>query len=155
MSRNDGRSAVPRTLVEFQRRFGCEEAYEACLAELRWPADFVCPWCGGTRAYPIAKRRLRECAACGYHVSTTAGTIVYRTRTDLNAWFLAVVRMITDKRSAGWLTVLQGMPPRSGASHTTRASRSRPVLGHSVLPVVERRWRVRARDDTVKVNDVS
>ena len=40
--------SLPHTLIEFQRRFGSEEACEAFLADLRWPDGFVCPKCGGT-----------------------------------------------------------------------------------------------------------
>jgi hypothetical protein len=36
----------PPTLVEFDERFGSEEACRAYLARLRWPEGFRCPACG-------------------------------------------------------------------------------------------------------------
>jgi Zn ribbon nucleic-acid-binding protein/transposase-like protein len=92
------RPGFPRTILEFQRRFPDEEACEAYLAECRWPDGFVCPRCGSARAWMRSTRRLRECAACGYQVSTTAGTILHRTRTPLLVWFWAAFLMIIDKR---------------------------------------------------------
>ena len=92
------RPTFPRTVVEFQRRFPTEEACEAYLAECRWPDGFACPRCGHRKAWAHAARRLRECAACGYGVSTTAGTILHRTRTPLLTWFWAAFLMIIDKR---------------------------------------------------------
>lgn len=100
----DGRG-FPRTIPEFQTRFPTEEACEAYLAECRWPSGFVCPSCGSTKAWPIASRRLHECAKCKRQTSTTAGTILHRTRTDLRLWFLAAFLMITDKRGLSALSL--------------------------------------------------
>lgn len=92
------RPGFPKTLIEFQRRFSTEEACEAYLAECRWPDGFSCPRCAHGTAWHLPARRLRECAACGYQASTTAGTILHRTRTPLLVWFWAAFLMITDKR---------------------------------------------------------
>ncbi len=92
------RPSFPRTVLDFQRRFPTEEACEAYLAECRWPDGFVCPRCGHPKAWRRSTRRLRECAGCGYGVSTTAGTILHRTRTPLLVWFWAAFLMIIDKR---------------------------------------------------------
>lgn len=92
------RPGFPKTLIEFQRRFSTEEACEAYLAECRWPDGFRCPRCDHGTAWVLSARRLRECAACGYQVSTTAGTILHRTRTPLMVWFWAAYLLITDKR---------------------------------------------------------
>ena len=92
------RVEFPKNLLEFQRRFGTEEACEAYLAECRWPDGFQCPACGGPKAWVRSTRRLRECAACGHQVSVTAGTVLHRTRTPLVVWFWAAYLMVTDKR---------------------------------------------------------
>ena len=92
------RPGFPRTLIEFQRRFSTDEACEAYLAECRWPDGFRCPRCDHGTAWVLSARRLRECAACGYQGSTTAGTILHRTRTPLLVWFWAAYLLITDKR---------------------------------------------------------
>ena len=36
----------PRSLIEFQQRFGDEAACVAYLFAARWPDGFVCPGCG-------------------------------------------------------------------------------------------------------------
>jgi transposase-like protein/Zn ribbon nucleic-acid-binding protein len=95
----------PQTLFEFSRRFPTEEACETYLAECRWPDGFRCPRCGHDRAWSLPARRLRECAACGYQTSTTAGTVLHRTRTDLRLWFLAAFLMATDKRGLSALSL--------------------------------------------------
>src|ERR1019366_8536586 len=48
-----------------------------------------CPRCGHDVAWALSARRLRECAAGVYQASTTAGTILHRTRTPLMVWFWA------------------------------------------------------------------
>jgi len=98
-------TGFPKTISEFQTRFPTEEACEAYLAECRWPAGFICPACGGKASWPIASRRLLECASCGHQTSVTAGTILHRTKTDLRLWFLAAFLMITDKRGLSALSL--------------------------------------------------
>ena len=41
----------PRSLIEFQQRFGDEAACAQYLAAARWPDGFVCPRCGGGKAW--------------------------------------------------------------------------------------------------------
>ena len=38
---------LPRSLTEFEQRFGDEDACAEYLAEARWPDGFVCPGCLG------------------------------------------------------------------------------------------------------------
>jgi transposase-like protein len=99
------RPGFPKTLIEFQRRFSTDEACEAYLAECRWPDGFRCPRCGHEKAWALPARRLRECAKCGYQASTTAGTILHRTRTPLVVWFWAAYLLITDKRGLSALAL--------------------------------------------------
>ena len=90
------RLAFPTSLQQFQRQFADEEACRQYLEECRWPDGFHCPRCGHGRAYPRGWRR--ECAACCYQVSLTAGTVFHRTKTPLTVWFWAAYLMTTDKR---------------------------------------------------------
>jgi transposase-like protein len=92
------RPAFPKTLREFQSKFGTEEACQQYLAECRWPDGFVCPKCGNRRAYQLAKLRRWRCVGCRYQVSLTAGTILHNTKTPLTVWFWAAYLMTTDKR---------------------------------------------------------
>ncbi len=80
----------PRSLLEFQRDFPDDAACVRYLAGLRWPAGFVCPACGATRAYELVTRRVWQCAACRQQTSLTAGTVLHGTRLPLITWFWAM-----------------------------------------------------------------
>lgn len=92
------RPTFPKTLLEFQTRFATDEDCEAYLAECRWPDGFRCPACDGERTWALPARRLRECADCGRQTSTTAGTVLHRTRLPLRVWFWAAYLMVVDSR---------------------------------------------------------
>ncbi|GFP20007.1 hypothetical protein HKBW3S03_01511, partial [Candidatus Hakubella thermalkaliphila] len=64
----------PRTIQEFDQWFSTEEACAAYLARVRWPDGFVCPACGGGKAWSTARQQLR-CAVCQPPTSVMAGTI--------------------------------------------------------------------------------
>lgn len=85
MSRPD----FPRTIVDFQERLASESACLEYLAASRWPEGFVCPGCGGRRAWVLQGRHLWECAGCHVQTSVTAGTVMHGTRTALRLWFWA------------------------------------------------------------------
>jgi predicted RNA-binding Zn-ribbon protein involved in translation (DUF1610 family) len=80
----------PRSLLEFQRDFPDDAACVRYLASRRWPAGFVCPACGATRAYELVKRHLWQCGACRLQTSLTAGTVLHGTRLPLITWFWAM-----------------------------------------------------------------
>lgn len=86
----------PKTALEFEERFGSEEACHAYLAEQRWPQSFHCPSCGHDRAWSLVRRRLLECQACGRQVSVTAGTIFHGSRKPLRVWFKAIFLMTSQ-----------------------------------------------------------
>jgi len=92
----------PRNLLEFERRFGSEEACREYLRKLRWPEGFVCPRCGAREAW-LTKRNLLVCAACQHQVSLTAGTIFQDTRKPLGVWFRAMWWLTTQKNGASAL----------------------------------------------------
>ena len=94
----------PRTIGELEARFGTEQACRDYLLALRWPEGFVCPRCGGDRAWPVGKV-LFQCAACDYQVSVTAGTILQDTRKPLILWFRAVWSVTSQKTGASALGV--------------------------------------------------
>jgi transposase-like protein len=79
----------PRTLRDLNAFFPDERACLDYLARLRWPGGFLCPVCGGTRAWRMSKGRNLRCAACRTDVSVTAGTIFAGTRLPLASWFAA------------------------------------------------------------------
>ena len=73
----------PRSLLEFQQRFGDEAACAQYLAAARWPDGFVCPGCGGSKAWRLeTKAWTYECTGCGRQTSVTTGTIILNPAVD-------------------------------------------------------------------------
>ena len=86
----------PRSLLEFQQRFGDVAACAQYLAAARWPDGFVCPGCGGSKAWRLeTKAWTYECTGCGRQTSVTAGTIMHHSKLPLTAWFWAAYLMAT------------------------------------------------------------
>ena len=79
----------PKTLVEFDERFGTEAACREYLARLQWPEGFRCPRCGHGRGW-VNRRHDIQCRQCGRQTSLTAGTIFAGTRKPLGVWFKAM-----------------------------------------------------------------
>jgi predicted RNA-binding Zn-ribbon protein involved in translation (DUF1610 family) len=102
----------PMSLIEFQARFGTEDACAAYLIEQRWPDGFVCAVCGSVRAW--RRKTLAhtfECAECGRQTSVRAGTILHDSRLALTTWFLAAFLVATPSNglSARQLQRLLGL----------------------------------------------
>jgi predicted RNA-binding Zn-ribbon protein involved in translation (DUF1610 family) len=94
VSGSEGR--FPKSLLEFQGRFATEDACAAHLFERRWPEGFVCPGCGGGRAWLLKTKAFTyECADCGRQTSVTAGTIMHASKLPLTMWFWAAFLMST------------------------------------------------------------
>src|SRR5262244_2856038 len=86
----------PRSLLEFQQCFSDEAACAQYLAAARWPDGFVCPGCGGSKAWRLeTKPWTYECTSCGRQTSVTAGTIMHHSKLPLTAWFWAAYLMAT------------------------------------------------------------
>jgi transposase-like protein len=81
--------------MDFQERFATEAACLEYLAVSRWPEGFVCPACGGRRAWVLERRHLWECGECGRQTSVTADTVMHGTRTPLRVWFWAAYLVAT------------------------------------------------------------
>ena len=92
----------PRDIMEFEARFSNETACRDYLFALRWPDGFICPRCAHAKGWPASKT-LFQCAACGYQVSVTAGTIFQDTHKPLTLWFRAVWWVVTQKNGASAL----------------------------------------------------
>ena len=88
---------LPKNLIEFDQRFGKEEACRKYLFSLKWPDGFRCSRCGHRRGWLIAARNLYECACCGYQSSLTSGTVMEKTRKPLVLWFKAMYLMVSNK----------------------------------------------------------
>lgn len=94
----------PRMLADLEARFASDAACRQYLAQLRWPDGFVCPRCGGDKAWHT-DRGLFVCAACGHHASVTAGTIFQDTRKPLTMWFRAIWWVTSQKTGASALNL--------------------------------------------------
>lgn len=84
----------PKSLREFNRRFATETDCEEFLFAVRYPQGFVCPSCAVEHGWALKGKRLIECAN-GHKVSLTSGTVLHRTRQELQTWFYAVYLMTT------------------------------------------------------------
>jgi len=89
------RPDFPLTILEFQRRFGTEEACREYLFASRWPEGFVCPGCGARDVGGETRRHLWICTACARQTSITAGTVMHKTRLPLRTWFWATYLVST------------------------------------------------------------
>src|SRR5664280_141703 len=69
---------------------------------LRWPEGFVCPSCGGRKAWPAQRGRL-ICASCRHQATVTAGTIFQDTRLPLWLWCRALWHITSQKNGASAL----------------------------------------------------
>ena len=94
----------PRTLLELEQRFPADQACRDYLYALRWPEGFVCPRCGGRKAWPT-ERGLWHCGDCSHQASVTAGTIFQDTHLPLTVWFRAIWQVTSQKTGASALGV--------------------------------------------------
>lgn len=92
----------PKTLLEFERRFGTEVACIEYLFKLRWPEGFQCPRCGHAEVWRM-RRDLYRCAHCRTESSVTSGTIFQDTRKPLQVWFRAIWHLTSQKYGANAL----------------------------------------------------
>ena len=89
---------LPRSLLEFERRFPDEEACARWLLARRWPAGFCCPACGHGKGWELGRGVLRiECAGCHRQTSVTAGTVLHRSPLPLKVWFTAAWLVATHR----------------------------------------------------------
>ena len=88
--------------MELEDRFATEEACREYLSTLRWPAGFICPGCGGVKAWRMRKG-LYLCARCRRQSSVTAGTIFQDSRVPLRLWLRAIWMVTSQKNGASAL----------------------------------------------------
>jgi len=121
----------PRTFEEVLEWFSTEEDCVNYLEWIRWPDGFVCPGCGGSKAWRTG-RGLWHCQGCGRQSSATAGTVFEGSRKPLRFWFHVMWLMMAQKTGMsaknlcdtygfgsyqtawGWLRKLRSVMVRSG-----------------------------------------
>ena len=119
----------PATLLEFMEQFPDHDACRRYLEEMRWPNGLVCPRCQGTNASSVASRRLRQCAACRYQVSVTAGSVFHATQTSLQKWFLALFFLARHKQGISALQLQRDLGLGSYQTAWTMLHKLRSTLG--------------------------
>lgn len=95
-------AGYPRTVLEFRDGFANDQACRDYLAQLRWPAGFRCPVCGGQDHW-LTERGLRHCRGCDRQTSVTAGTLFADTHLPLRLWFEALWHVTSQKYGASAL----------------------------------------------------
>ena len=92
----------PKTLLELEERFATEEQCRDYLVALRWPEGFMCPSCGGRKAWAADRGRF-ICTACRHQATVTAGTIFQDRRLPLRLWCRAIWQVTSQKNGASAL----------------------------------------------------
>ena len=92
----------PRTLLELEAQFATDEQCRVYLQALRWPEGFICPRCGGRKAWPARRGRL-ICGDCRHQATVTAGTIFQDSRLPLRLWCRAIWHVTSQKNGASAL----------------------------------------------------
>ena len=82
--------AIAESLARFQEAFADEPSCAEYLIKRRWPDGFVCPVCGGIRAWELDSRAYTyQCSDCRRQTSITTGTLMHGSKLPLTRWFWA------------------------------------------------------------------
>ena len=106
----------PPSIDEFLGAFPDDYACAEYLARKRWPRGFVCPRCGGGKAWRLEARPwLFECSGCRKQTSVIAGTVMHGSHLPLRKWFLAAYLSATHSNG---ISALQ-LQPKIGVTYKT------------------------------------
>ncbi|HEY1074727.1 MAG TPA: IS1595 family transposase [Patescibacteria group bacterium] len=78
------------TIKHFQADFPDDNACLTYIFRRKYGSDPVCPKCGKTGFYRVAKRKCFACAWCSHQLHPTAGSIFHKSPTKLTLWFYAL-----------------------------------------------------------------
>ncbi len=102
----------PKSLIEFNRMFGTEEACWNYLKEMRWPNGVVDYRDGKTKPIGFCETRRVWEFTDHFQQSVIAGTVMHKTRTPLTHWFYAAYLMATLKPGVSALQLSQQLGMR-------------------------------------------
>lgn len=88
--------------MELERQFATEEQCRDYLTRLRWSQGFICPRCGGQKAWPARRGRLL-CAGCQHPTTVTAGTVLQDSHLPLRLWLRAMWYLTSQKNGTSAL----------------------------------------------------
>lgn len=96
----------PLTVIEFQDAFPTDRACFEYLCLIKWPDGFVCPQCGGKKAWKL-KRLILKCKDCRADISVTAGTVFQNRKIALRFIFQAMWYIVSQKQGTSALSIQQ------------------------------------------------
>jgi transposase-like protein len=133
------------SLLEWQERYGTEEACADTLFKYRWPNGFICPRCGNDSSWYITTRKVYQCSECRHQVSVTAGTLLHGTNLPLVKWFWAIYLVAADK---GGISALR-LSKHIGVSWPT----ARSILKKIRTAMADRDSPYRLLDELIELDD--
>jgi hypothetical protein len=93
----------PKTIVEFQMMFSCEEACRQYLYEMRWPDGFCCPMCKKSDEPWCMANNYFRCKHCRSRISFLKGTMMEGSHKPLLFWFQAIWYIVNQKNGVSAL----------------------------------------------------
>lgn len=127
---------IPGDLRAFLARFSTEDACVEVLRRWKYPDGFRCGRCAGTKSWTLPRRRLEECASCGFQSSLTAGTLFHKTRKPLSMWFAALFLFVSSKQGISAMELGRQLALRE-ATAWTWLHKIRGVLGARAREMLE------------------
>jgi len=87
--------SYPRTVEEFRKMLGSDEACIDYLIQNRWPDGFFCPDCDNDSFWVRNGRLLLICKRCRKNIYPLAGTLMHGSHMPLHKWFWAAYLIST------------------------------------------------------------
>lgn len=85
-------------IIQIYKQFPKQEDCLAHLEKVRWNNKPQCPYCKSSRSTKTKEDHRHHCNNCNTTYSVTVGTIFYKTKLDLQKWFLAISLMLNAKK---------------------------------------------------------
>ncbi|TNF12472.1 MAG: IS1595 family transposase [Rhodobacteraceae bacterium] len=79
-----------------ERYFRTDKDRRERFIKVRWPGGPACIKCGSDDLGMVEKRAVFQCKQCRHQFSSTAGSILHRSRVDLAIWFRAAEMIIRE-----------------------------------------------------------
>ncbi len=86
-------------LLDFEKKYGDEEACKEYFKELRINHGIVCPKCGCKHHYWKSSKGMFQCAKCGHRQSVKSQTVMRGSKLPYRYWFIAMHLMTSTKRT--------------------------------------------------------
>src|ERR1700733_5393468 len=84
-------------IIQVYKKFPTQESCMAHLEQVRWKGKPVCPYCKSDKQTLLPKKHHRHCNTCDTSYNVTTGTLFYKSKIDLQKWFLAISIVLNTK----------------------------------------------------------